>query len=366
MASIQELIQLAQFQQQNQPGQGLPNALNNGLQSFMGGMEQAKQEDDVLLDRTLKFFEIQKKMAEYQDYMSRVEQAKAQQRGQAFSGVTSDATDKTNSGKTTNALQDLFQKKNTPNGRWINSLVQASGTYQVPKAEFKQWGSSGPEFTATDPQQGLLDELDVQQKKATLAKTLKETSAVGDNGIDTKAATDLRKEFQGLSTIKNFTDMSRSYSIMTAAYKEALSKKSNESKAAADQALVTTFNKMLDPGSVVRESEYARTGEGQSAMAQLQGFIERVRQGGVGLTDENRKSVVDISKKLMQEAQKVYQSKREEYTAYAKDYKTDPRLVVGKDYSMSFDDESQFQLGETKIIGDKTYKFIGADKWEEQ
>jgi hypothetical protein len=35
--------------------------------------------------------------------------------------------------------------------------------------------------------------------------------------------------------------------------------KTSKDKSAVDQALIMLFQKMLDPGSVVREGEYART-----------------------------------------------------------------------------------------------------------
>lgn len=50
------------------------------------------------------------------------------------------------------------------------------------------------------------------------------------------------------------------------------------------QAILISFNKLLDPGSVVRESEYARSATGQSALETLRGFVEKLGKGGAGVT----------------------------------------------------------------------------------
>lgn len=53
--------------------------------------------------------------------------------------------------------------------------------------------------------------------------------------------------------------------------------------AAGSQAVLITFQKVLDPGSVVRESEYARSAAGQALLARVQGAYERLAQGGAGV-----------------------------------------------------------------------------------
>lgn len=45
---------------------------------------------------------------------------------------------------------------------------------------------------------------------------------------------------------------------------------------AASQALVIAYNKILDSGSVVREGEYARTAEGQSALKRIEAKLNQI------------------------------------------------------------------------------------------
>jgi len=53
---------------------------------------------------------------------------------------------------------------------------------------------------------------------------------------------------------------------------------------AGAQAVLVTFQKFLDPTSVVRESEYARSGEGQSVANQVRGYVDKLERGGAGMT----------------------------------------------------------------------------------
>jgi hypothetical protein len=49
------------------------------------------------------------------------------------------------------------------------------------------------------------------------------------------------------------------------------------------QAVLVTFQKILDPTSVVRESEYARSQAGLGILQQMQGILPRLQQGGPGV-----------------------------------------------------------------------------------
>jgi hypothetical protein len=101
----------------------------------------------------------------------------------------------------------------------------------------------------------------------------------------------------------------------------------------SSQAVLVTFQKILDPPSVVRESEYARSPAGLSAKDWLYGLIEKYQKGGVGVpkpiliemaktaeaftTDENMKSALNNVR------QRIHDT--------ATSYEIDPRLVLGSD-----------------------------------
>ena len=71
---------------------------------------------------------------------------------------------------------------------------------------------------------------------------------------------------------------------------------------AGSQAILITFNKVLDPTSVVRESEYARSAAGQSALATLEGFADKLAKGGAGVTLEELESYVRFGEEVVQRA----------------------------------------------------------------
>ena len=54
--------------------------------------------------------------------------------------------------------------------------------------------------------------------------------------------------------------------------------------AAGSQAVLVTFQKILDPTSVVRESEYARSSSGLSVVERVKGAAEKLQKGGAGVS----------------------------------------------------------------------------------
>lgn len=161
-------------------------------------------------------------------------------------------------------------------------------------------------------------------------------TAIDKLGFDPKsttgnfeAETGLRKEFNGLKVVQDATQVQNSFNQINSAYEQALgSTEDKSSKAAADQALVISFNKMLDPGSVVREGEFARSTEGQSLINQYQGKLEKIAQGGVGLTDTDRASIVNLTRVLYADYIKTHNNKAYEFRQNAVRQGGDPSYVA--------------------------------------
>lgn len=76
--------------------------------------------------------------------------------------------------------------------------------------------------------------------------------------------------------------------------------KDQEGINAASQGILVTFQKILDPTSVVRESEYARSGAGQSLLSRMQGMYDKMAYGGAGVTKEGLKEFVDAANAFSQ------------------------------------------------------------------
>ena len=81
---------------------------------------------------------------------------------------------------------------------------------------------------------------------------------------------------------KPVRDLMRQRDLMSIGMKAA----ARGDMAAGSQTVLVTFQKILDPISVVRESEYARSSSGQALLAQVEGAVEKLGKGGAGVTLE--------------------------------------------------------------------------------
>ena len=115
-----------------------------------------------------------------------------------------------------------------------------------------------------------------------------------------KVIADLRQEALRNPVLQSTMEVNQSLSRVLSAWEDYTNKSPDErrgfSKQALDQALITGFNKMLDPGSVVREGEYARTPEGIALVNRFQGMIQKITSGGVEMTDQDRETLVNTAK----------------------------------------------------------------------
>lgn len=137
---------------------------------------------------------------------------------------------------------------------------------------------------------------------------------------------DLRQQF--LKETKDFPEVRRAAGKMNTALAETLSRPTGN-RAAVDQAIIVTFNKILDPGSVVRESEYARTPETISALNRAKGFIGKLTRGGSGVTDEDRQDIVQLANRLLDAAGQEYDLQYRQTRDYAMALDIEPAFVLG-------------------------------------
>jgi hypothetical protein len=228
------------------------------------------------------------------------------------------------------ALYDRLQaKKAEREGR---SLEETTRRAQVANALFSgvagagdviagKYGRSLPLYERLAEKIGRpLAERGAQREAATKAKAKMMEKA--------PSVQDLRKEYTANPIVRDTGKIATAVSRMSSAWDEYQRNPDKKKLIALDQALVVTFNKMLDPGSVVRESEFARTPEGQAAIDKMQGWYERLETGGVGLVKESREEIMAVANQLLDGQLAEYRKVKDQFTNEANIYEYDPKRIV--------------------------------------
>ena len=97
----------------------------------------------------------------------------------------------------------------------------------------------------------------------------------------------------------NAREMTRQSNLIQNSYQNILD---GGDRSLNTQAIVVSFNKILDPTSVVRESEYDRTAAGQALINKLKGKVDNIVAGGAGITENTLKEANDIAQQYIQGA----------------------------------------------------------------
>lgn len=134
---------------------------------------------------------------------------------------------------------------------------------------------------------------------------------------------ELRKEFNSLPEVKEYQTVIRQYA-------SALKTQPTPS---GDQALITAYAKMLDPGSVVREQEFAVTADSDSYLGQLEARLKKnLGMDGAGrFRPEIRQRVREEMRNLVDSYAAAYDQARTRYGQAAQGYGVDPAQVIGPD-----------------------------------
>jgi hypothetical protein len=106
----------------------------------------------------------------------------------------------------------------------------------------------------------------------------------------------------------------------------------NRKDAAGDLALIISFTKMLDPGSVAREGEVKLTQSAASLVDQALIWTDRIQKGNTLLPDSLRAAYLDAARDMYGVYQNAYQGIAQDYARTAQDYGFNPdRVMMGYD-----------------------------------
>lgn len=128
----------------------------------------------------------------------------------------------------------------------------------------------------------------------------------------------LRGEFQDLSA--DIQESERNFDIIKVS--------AGDQTGAGDIALVTSFMKMLDPGSVVRETEFATAANTGGLLARLKSTVTKIENGEF-LSPSQRTEFVGLARKYMTAAQIKEGEIRASYERIVDNYNLNPDNVFG-------------------------------------
>ena len=290
-------------------GQAMGNALGHGgmafNQAYQGTLDEAKQNQMQQFQMAGSLQKMQQEQAKRQRIMEFRNGLPEQDRG-----IFDMAPDK--------YIENMprFQKQ---------QLVEVADPNEPLRTQ-KQWMRPGETSGVVAGVGAMPEILDprVQEAKRSIAaagRSVQSTNVFNNTKDDFKNERDLRNDFAGLPTTKAFNETQSAYDQIKVAIKKE--------SPAGDLAAATKIMKILDPGSVVRESELGMAMAATGAMDRVSNYANMVVTGQK-LTPSQRKDFGELSAQLYGAAADRYNKSADEYQGVAKDYNLNSDRVAKK------------------------------------
>ena len=148
-------------------------------------------------------------------------------------------------------------------------------------------------------------------------------SAIPDEDLDAKDRIQAERDFRTEYTkrTESLTEAKRNFQVINSSMEA--------DSAAGDIALVTSFMKMLDPGSVVRETEFANARDTAGLLQKLENLLVEKPQTGKFLTPTQRQNFVDLAQQYLYAAQNQNTRVRQSLGTSVSRYSLDPVAIFG-------------------------------------
>ena len=183
----------------------------------------------------------------------------------------------------------------------ITEMEKAKGTEKREEREQKRKDIAAWIEARKNQKEGLEKQLDAMQK---MGKDKAE--------LENK----LRDEYIGLT---------KDYRTIRDSHQRLVASAANPSPA-GDLAMLFNYMKILDPGSVVRESEFEAAATAGSYGQRMQAAVNQAMKGEK-LSDSMRADFLDRSNKLMESQTRIYDNTKGQYIGLAKRYGVSPENV---------------------------------------
>lgn len=178
----------------------------------------------------------------------------------------------------------------------------------------------------------------------------------------------IRNDFNKLDATKDFSKQSKAMERIVASAKDP--------SAAGDLALIFNYMKMLDPGSVVRESEFRTAEDARAWFGEYKGnkipsiFLKYILKAQTGemLLPSQRQDFVGRAEELYDQAEAGYTSLEDQYKAIARDEEIyDGKQKIFVDYRYKGERFKRPEVGDIRYgANNKRYRFNGGDLNDEK
>lgn len=151
---------------------------------------------------------------------------------------------------------------------------------------------------------------------------IQEKDAQSDDGLTAqqKISEEARLRGEYTKRTEDLSSAERNFSIIETS--------ANDQSGAGDIALVTSFMKMLDPGSVVRETEFATAANAGGTLSQLKSTLTKVKNGQF-LTPQQRADFKRLSEQYLNAAKQQEARVQSSYRLIVDNYGLNPVNVFG-------------------------------------
>jgi len=190
----------------------------------------------------------------------------------------------------------------------------------------------------------------------TLAKEIYSEYAASElkkPGDQRKGEGDIRKEFTGNAEVKDFGKQASAFGRVVSS--------AQDPSAAGDLALIFNYMKVLDPGSTVREGEFATAQNAAGIEGRLRSLYNNVLEG-TRLNDIQREDFVNRARMLFQGAESGYQGIRNQYIDIAGQYGYDVDRAVPDLYQES-SNLANPKISFDQLPEDTKARFGDAESW---
>ena len=223
----------------------------------------------------------------------------------------------------TNAGEKAIADKNLAVAQAAKAAVEAQFAPQLKQAELKKMALDlGLTTAQTNQALATTKKLGQETAKIVLEVAALEASGGVDPNKKFEQEEKLRKEYQGRTKV--YGELGSTYSNIESSAKAKTGP--------GDIALITGFMKMLDPGSVVRETEFATARDTAGLFDRLTNQAQKLASGQLfALDSKQRQEYVTLAKQYLDSAQAKAIEDKKALGIVVKNYKLNPENVFGQE-----------------------------------